>query len=221
MDRWPLTASLLAIGLTGAAVLLMIWNGTARDMARLKETLPTIRLALGDDFNTIREQSTYRFPPRTLGRIDVIAAGEPVIFEYARPGCDFRLPPARSFAAAVDDGHAVSVTVSPQLSYTSLGGALDLIAQIGAALGDRRWQLSKRYLNADQIRSRFGDLTVNSDVTVRVEDWRCGDDEVYVELARHWRAGESLPQLAGKEHDFCLVSLKIENDRVRRQYPGS
>jgi hypothetical protein len=50
---------------------------------------------LGDDYEKVRRQSTFQFPGRKLDRVDMIGAGVPVIFEYMRPGSEFR-PPGHS-----------------------------------------------------------------------------------------------------------------------------
>lgn len=184
------------------------------------EELPRIRLALGDDFERIQRQSTYQFPRKELGRIDIIAADKPVIFEYTRPECGFTLPPALSFGAAVDDGHAVSATVSPQLRYIPLNEALLLAGRVSALLQKAGWKRTKQYASPDQTRAAFQEPNLDSDYTVRLENWKCGDDEIYIELARHWRATESLPQFSGAKTDLYVMSVKIENDRVREKYPG-
>ncbi|MEO8126129.1 MAG: hypothetical protein ABJF23_16330 [Bryobacteraceae bacterium] len=171
-------------------------------------TLPAIRLTLGDDLETIQRQSTYRFPPRQLSGTGVIAAGEPVIFEYARPGCGFRLPPARSFGASVDEAQAVSIIVSPQLRYIQLTDALGLIDYINRLLERSSWSLSKRYPTADQVPSRGKQYEANH-LEIRVADWRCGDDELYIELARRRQREDGL------NYDLCLVSVKIVNERLR------
>jgi hypothetical protein len=223
MNRWN-SAAMIA-GAVGCATLVLLLSDSSRKtrggpMQDSASQLPTIRLTLGDDIQTIQRQSTYVFPRPNLGRIDIIAADRPIVFDYTRVGCTFKLPPARSFGAAMNDGHAVSVTVSPQLGYVSVGEALELIERVNALLRKSNWKVSKQYFTPDQIRSRFEDPARDSDYTIRVSDWRCGADEVYIELARHWRQGESLPQLGGKTHDLLVVSVKIENDIVRAQYSG-
>jgi hypothetical protein len=183
------------------------------------QTLPTIRLALGDDFEQIQKHSTYKFPRKDLRRIDVIAASEPVTFEYTGPG-SFTMPPARSFSAAIDDQHVVSLTVSPQLRYISLEDALQLLETVRGILRQGNWQVKKQYTTLDQMRARFEDSRQDSDLTVGLESWRHADDEVMVELARHWRREESLPRAAGRDHDLFVLSLKMDNDRVSAAYPG-
>jgi hypothetical protein len=130
------------------------------------------------------------------------------------------LPPARSLAASVDDNHVVSVTVSPQLAYISPETALALIHHVGQLLEQSSWRISKRYLSDAQALARLGDTSQNSDVTLRVEDWSRNDDAVYLEVSRQWRKEDSLPRAAGKNYDFCVVAVKIDNDRVRAMYPG-
>lgn len=188
-------------------------------MEQSTEPLPTIRLMLGDDLKRVERQSTYNFPRKELGKIDIIAADKPFIFGYTRPGCDFILPPGRSFGAAMTEGYAVSITVSPQLRYMSLAESLNVLDDIQARLRASTWTLARRRAGSDEIRGQLA-LQRDSQVTMSVEDWRCGEDEVYIELARHWGKGESLPQLAGRPHDLLVVSIKIENDAVRSRYSG-
>jgi hypothetical protein len=213
---WWSAAALYA----GVALVLLSSTGERATMQQSAQRTPTIRLTLGDDFQTIQRESTYRFPPRELGRIDVVAVSEPVTLEYTRPGCAFTLPPARSFSAAIDDGHAVSVTVSPHLRFISFADAESLIDQVKQLLVTSGWTLARQYLSAEQVRGRFRDSQQSGILTLRTEDWRCLEDEVSIELARHWRQGESLPQAGGRNEDLYVVSVKIENDRVRTQYPG-
>jgi hypothetical protein len=210
----------LALALVAVCAAANCDTGVESTMPLSPTDLPVIRMALGDEYETIRRKSTFSFPSRSLTRIDVISTAEPVILEYTGPECRLILPPARSFAAAVNDSHAVSVTVSPQLAYVSTSDALDLVKAIQRLLGQGGWQLARRYLSPDNVRARFADAAQDSDITLRIEDWQCGGDEVYIELARHWRQGDSLPRLAQREHDLCVVTIKLENDAVRARYPG-
>src|SRR6478752_3281390 len=118
MKRW-LGGGLFAVTLLAGAVAFLLSRQAVIKMQTTASTtnLPVVRLMLGDDYDKVRQQSTFQFPRRELGRVDLIGASVPVMFEYTRPGSEFRLPPARSFAASVDDNHVVSVTVSPQLAY--------------------------------------------------------------------------------------------------------
>jgi len=194
--------------------------GGRRPMQEPEKSLPTIRIMLGDDLQTIQRQSTYRFPRTNLGRIDIIAADKPFIFDYTRAPCDFSLPPGRSFGAAMNDLHAVSIMVSPQLRYISLDEAMGLIHDLDRLLQAKQWKISKRYAATKQIQDRFRNPQVDTDLTMRFEDLTCGDDKIYLEIARHWRKGESLTQLTGRDSDLFVVTVKIENDRVQEQYRG-
>jgi hypothetical protein len=155
-----------------------------------------------------------------LGKIEVVAASEPVIFEYARPGCGLAFPPARSLSIALNDGHAVDVTLSPQLKYVSSEEALKLLERVSELLERGGWKLAKRRLTVGQLRSRFTNPETSSDMTLGVADWKCADDEIFIEVSRHWRAGESLPMASGDAHDYFVVSVKISNERVRARYSG-
>jgi hypothetical protein len=135
---------------------------------------------LGDDYEKVRRQSTLQFASRKLDRVEMIGAGVPVIFEYTRPGSEFTLPPARSFGAAVDDNHLVGVTVAPQLAYISSQAALVLVRQVDQLLQKSDWKMSKRYLNDAQARAQLEDASQDAYVTLAVEDWSRGDDEVYL-----------------------------------------
>ena len=184
------------------------------------QQLPTIALKLGDDLQTIQRQSTYQFSKRELDKIDALPVGEPVTVLYNRPGCSFTLPPSRSFAAAMNNGRAVSLTVSPQLEFLSLTEAINLIHTVNRTLEGSNWRRPAHFDTVENVQSQFSDSKVDTRLAVTVEDWHCGDDEIYFELVRHWRGGESLPLAAGKNYDFFVVSVKIENDRIRAQYPG-
>lgn len=212
--RWVVTAVVLAGG-----VAFLLRRKAVTEM-QTTTNLPVVRLMLGDDYEKVRQQSTFQFPRRELGRVDLIGASVPVIFEYTRPGSEFTLPAARSFAASVDDNHIISVTVSPQLAYISPEAALALVHQLAQLLEQSAWKMSKRYLSNAQARARLEDASQDSDVTLRVEDWSRGDDAVYLEVSRQWRKEDSLPTAAGKNYDFCVVAVKIDNDKVRAMYPG-
>ena len=114
----------------------------------------------------------------------------------------------------------VSVTVSPQLAYISPEAALALVHQVGQLLQQSNWKISKRYLSDAQSRAKLEDASQNNNVTLRLEDWSRGADEAYLEVSRQWRKDDSLPKAAGKNYDFCVVSVKIDNDHVRAMYPG-
>ena len=185
------------------------------------ERIPTIRLALGDDLSTVQRQSTYRFARTNLAKIDAIMANTPFIFEYTRPGCGFSLPPGLSFGASVDNWHVTGVNVSPHLRYISENTALDLTGnQLVTLLQKSGWERTKRYISLDSIQKEFADPQTEGDHTIRIEDWGCGDDKLYVEVERHWKSGESLPRLAGDSQDLYVVTVKIRNDKVSALYPG-
>jgi hypothetical protein len=221
MKRW-LGGGLFTAVILGGTAAFFLSRKTLSEMQTMALTtnLPVVRLMLGDDYEKIREQSTFQFHRRKLERLDLIGASVPVIFEYTRPGGEFTLPPARSFAAAVDDNHVVSVNVSPQLAYISPDAALTLIHHIGHLLEQSSWRMSKRYLTDAQALAQLEDASQDNDVTLRIEDWSRNDDEVYLEVSRQWRKEDSLPRAAGKNYDFCVVAVKIENDQVRAMYPG-
>ena len=152
--RWVVTAVVLAGG-----VAFLLRRKAVTEM-QTTTNLPVVRLMLGDDYEKVRQQST--FPRRELGRVDLIGASVPVIFEYTRPGSEFTLPAARSFAASVDDNHIISVTVSPQLAYISPEAALALVHQLAQLLEQSAWKMSKRYLSNAQARARLEDASQDS-----------------------------------------------------------
>jgi len=95
-----------------------------------------------------------------------------------------------------------------------------LVRQVDQLLQKSDWKMSKRYLNDAQARAQLEDASQDAYVTLAVEDWSRGDDEVYPEISRQSRKEDSLPKAAGKNYDFCVVAVKIDNDRVRAMYPG-
>lgn len=190
-------------------------------MIQAQEQVPTIRLTLGDDFALVQSQSSYHFPRTNLGKIDAIMADSPFIFEYTRPACHFTLPPGRSFGASVDNLHITGVNVSPHLKYLSEEDALDLIGnQLPLLLQGSGWERARDYLSLQAIKSEFSDSQTDSSHTIRFEDWRCGDDKLYLEIERHWKKDESLPKLAGTPHGLYVVTLKLRNEKVSAAYPG-
>jgi hypothetical protein len=101
----------------------------------------------------------------------------------------------------------VSVTVSPQLAYISPEAALALVPQVGRLLQKSAWKMSKRYLSDAQARAQLEDASHDGYVTLGVEDWSRGNDEVCREISRQWRKEDSLPKAAGKNYDFCVAAL--------------
>ncbi len=192
-----------------------------KKMTSTYEQMPTIRLTLGDDFSTVQNQSSYRFPRTNLGRIDAIMADAPFIFEYTRPSCRFTLPPGRSFGASVDNWHITGVNVSPHLKYISQDDALQMIgSQLPALLQSSGWECTKHYISIEGVKSEFSDNRTQGDHTIRVEDWRCGDDKLYLEIERHWKKDESLPKLSTAPQDLYVVTVKLRNEKVSAAYPG-
>ncbi|HEX8337870.1 MAG TPA: hypothetical protein VF621_14130, partial [Pyrinomonadaceae bacterium] len=104
------------------------------------ETLPAIRLALGDDVSEIQARSTYRFDLGRLSDIDFIGATTPVVFEYGRPGSSFKLPPALFVSVGLDAGHAVYVRVSPHLRLLTLEESFDLIEGLVEIFDRAAWR---------------------------------------------------------------------------------
>lgn len=190
-------------------------------MTQAQEQLPTIRLALGDDFSMVQRQSSYRFARTDLGKIDAIIADTPFTFEYIRPSCDFILPPGRSFGASVDDWHVTGVNVSPHLKYLPQAAALETIGSyLPLLLQKSGWERAKNYISLEAAKSEFSDSQTDGDHTIRFEDWRCGDDKLYLEIERHWKKDESLPRLAETPYDLYVVTVKLRNEKVAAAYPG-
>jgi len=185
-----------------------------------KGDYPIIGLALGDSFSDIRARSTYKFKRTQLSKLDLVSVSTPAILHYIHTGCEFILPPALSVSATIDDLHATSVVASPHLAYLGQEEALKLASDLSELFSKSNWVLSKQYLSLDQAKAIFGDSKTPSDNIIRIREWRCGDDELYLQIERHWRQGEALARLAGAASDLYVVTVKIENDGVRAKYPG-
>jgi hypothetical protein len=193
---------------------------TRQEVSVVGQEYPIIRLALGDSFSEIRTKSIFQFPSREMTNLEVVASDTPVIFEYTRNGCQFILPPALSFSAAIDDLHATRVVVSPHLQYLKQSDAEALIKKLISLFGSSGWSITKQYFSIEQVKTIFNDPKTPSDHTIRMLEWGCNGDELYLQIERHWRANDSLPRLTGRSEDLYVVTIKIENDRVRERYAG-
>jgi hypothetical protein len=207
---------------TGLVIFTLSWrhDRVGENMTASQQKLPTIRLTLGDEFVVIQRQSSYRFKRPPVNKIDLIIADTPVVFEYTRPSCQFTLPPARSTSSSIDNWHATNVVVSPHLEYLAGSDALELVATLSGLFENAGWKLTRQHFSLEQVKSIFADPNTDSDYTVRVREWRCSDDELYIQIERQWTKNESLPRLAGKKEDLYVVTVKIENDKIRSMYPG-
>ncbi len=217
----PVFFVLLSVIALAGLIQLYQYTQASDKMTIVQEKLPVIRLALGNDFLTVRRQSTYQFKRTELNRIDLIMSDTPVIFEYTRPGCEFSLPPALSFGASMNDLHTINVVVSPHLAYLVQDEAFGLIENLYILFESSGWKLTRRRFSIAQAKETFANPKTDNDYRMRLQEWQCNEDELYIEIARNWMADESLPQLSGKRNDLYVVTVKIENNRVRSQYTGT
>ena len=80
MERRRRTAIILGIAFSCIALVSLASRAGDKLASKPASTSPpTIKLALGDDFQSIQSQSSYLFTKRDLGKVDVVAASEPVV----------------------------------------------------------------------------------------------------------------------------------------------
>lgn len=93
MKRWLRDGLLMAIVLAGTVAFLPSRKAVNEIQTTASTTdLQIVRLMLGDDYEKVRQQSTFQFPRRQLDQLDMIGASVPVIFEYTTRPFGFPLP---------------------------------------------------------------------------------------------------------------------------------
>lgn len=184
------------------------------------ETLPVIRLALGDHLSEVEARSTYRFGRAALSGVDFVGATTPVIFEYVRRGCSFVLPPAPFVSVGLDAGHAVYARASPHAHLLSLEGSFDLLEELAELFDGAGWRQAAEGLGTtgerqdvfDELGEVYADPETPEQHVLDFGDWRGGGgDEMYVTLRRESRRGASPGGL-------YIVTVNIENEKLSEQY---
>lgn len=204
-----------------------------------KEELPMIRLALGDDFATVQSRSTYEFGRREISDTDLIATNTPLVFQYARPKCQFTLPPALFVGLGLDYAHVVFARVSPHLRYLTMDESLQLLDGLGDTLRRAEWrQVSREYASGEELRREFADPTADRQLVVGVGRWECEGDEIYITLERSRQREEQtvapiranayaslLLSWGGRQtvvpegnEDLFTTTVKIDNEEILRHY---
>lgn len=169
--------------------------------------LPVVRVALGDHFSKIQAQSDYDFDREVISEIDLIGVTSPVVFEYARPGSGFRLPPSLFVSIDLDDGHAAEVNVSPHTERLTLEEALTLLDRLGQTFNAAGWErVVAEDASPDFLRRVFADPETEDDYSAEAGTWRSADEEIYVTLERHGRGGA-----AAAGGDLFVLTVNIED----------
>ncbi len=182
------------------------------------ERTPVIRLALGEHISEIQARSTYRFDLKDLSAVDFVGATTPVVFEYARRGCRFVLPPAPFVFVGLDAGHAVYARVSPHPRLLTLEESFDLLEGLAEVFEEAGWRQTAEHLATpderqdvfEELEEVYADPATAEQHAADFGDWRCdAGDELYVTLRRDSRAGSA---------GLFIATVNIENEKLSEQY---
>ena len=189
------------------------------DMAKTRSDIPTVRLTLGDPISQVQSQSSYDFKVKNFQDRHPLAIAEPVIFEYTHPERRFTLPAAQFLWLSVYAQHVVDVKASPHLEYLSLKEAHSLVQALIEIFDKAHWKREPSDTPAlDELIEEFNDPATSSEHVVTIRKWRGGGDQIYINLRRHWKAAEALPQLSDEHKDLFTITVYIDNDSVYKKY---
>lgn len=184
------------------------------------ERTPVIRLTLGEHVSVIQARSTYRFDLDDLSDVDFVGATTPVVFEYARRGCSFVLPPAPFVFIGLDAGHAVYARVSPHPRLLTLEESFDLIEGLAEIFERAAWRQAAEHLAThderqdafDELEELYGDPATPEQHVSGFGDWRCDEgDEIYLTLRRDSRR-------AAAPDGLFIVTVNVENEKLSEHY---
>lgn len=181
---------------------------------------PTVRLTLGEDFETVQRHSTLRLLTTRdyLLETDELGSSSAVVFAYMRAGGAFTLPPALRLGCGFTDGHVVDVGVSPHLHFLSQAEAIALVAHLSQIIGKAGWKTDEERLTPDQANQAFADPKTDAQRTLELHSWRCQDDEMHLKMERYQKQGERLPSGDIADRDKFTVTLDIENPALLKRY---
>jgi hypothetical protein len=177
-----------------------------------------IKLTLGDSFERLQSQSNYDFGVNSLGNIELLVVAKPFVFQYIHPQYGFTLPPGLFLGISLDNKHVTSVDVFPHLRYINLENLLTLLRTLQQLFEQSGWQGSHTYNSLEEVRTQFSDA--KRDI-LAFQKWQNGQgDEIYIKIERDWKADEFLPKFSGRNEDYFMVRVVIDNTKIFRQYSG-
>jgi len=184
------------------------------------EKLPVVRVALGDSYDAVRENSSYRFSNRTLSDSDLIVTTKPVSVVIRNDGSDLALPPALFLGLDMIAWQVGGISASPQLEYLPLGEIIGLVDRLGTLLSEAGWRQAEGYAGRlAQLQSRAAKPDLPEQFRQGLGRWRINLDEAILIVERmHSRKGHVWTVLRDTTPvDQFLLTLRFENDALRKR----